>query len=147
MVVLKVMYENGIDAFVNPEQTTAAVQAGGAGEPEVNDRRDDQLLHGVHGAARRSRRWTCRPATRRSSTSRSMLSADKKHYENVTGTAATELPHPMPISLMVWAGAGQRSRGDQGGLGVRGGDAPPRAAAGVRAAAGAQHQFEVGDPL
>jgi Asp-tRNA(Asn)/Glu-tRNA(Gln) amidotransferase A subunit family amidase len=34
------------------------------------------------------------------------LSADKKRYENVAGTVATELPHPMPISLMVWANAG-----------------------------------------
>ena len=38
MVILKVMYENGIDVFVNPEQTTAPYKLGYAGEPEVNDR-------------------------------------------------------------------------------------------------------------
>ena len=52
MVILKVMYENGIDVFVNPEQTTAPYKLGYAGEPEVNDRLADQLLHGVHGARR-----------------------------------------------------------------------------------------------
>ena len=38
MVVLKVMYENKIDVFVNPEQTTPPYKLGGPGEPEVNDR-------------------------------------------------------------------------------------------------------------
>ena len=38
MVILKVMHENNIDVFVNPEQTTAPYKLGGAPEPEVNDR-------------------------------------------------------------------------------------------------------------
>jgi Asp-tRNA(Asn)/Glu-tRNA(Gln) amidotransferase A subunit family amidase len=38
MVILKVMYENDIDVFVNPEQTTPPYKLGGPGEPEVNDR-------------------------------------------------------------------------------------------------------------
>ena len=38
MVILKVMYENNIDVFVNPEQTTPPYKLGGPGEPEVNDR-------------------------------------------------------------------------------------------------------------
>ena len=38
MVILKVMYENDIDVFVNPEQTTPPYKLGYAGEPEVNDR-------------------------------------------------------------------------------------------------------------
>jgi hypothetical protein len=38
LVVLKVMYENGIDAFVNPEQTTPPYLLGGPGEPDVNGR-------------------------------------------------------------------------------------------------------------
>ena len=50
MVVLKVMYENNIDVFVNPEQTTALYKVGmgrGArGERPAHDR----LLHRVHGA-------------------------------------------------------------------------------------------------
>jgi amidase len=35
-----------------------------------------------------------------------VLSADKKTYRSVTGDVETKLPHPMPISLMVWAGPG-----------------------------------------
>ena len=38
MVILKVMYENKIDVFVNPEQTTPPYLLGGAQEPEVNNR-------------------------------------------------------------------------------------------------------------
>ena len=34
------------------------------------------------------------------------LSADGKSYRSVTGTAPSRLPHPMPISLMVWSGPG-----------------------------------------
>jgi Asp-tRNA(Asn)/Glu-tRNA(Gln) amidotransferase A subunit family amidase len=34
------------------------------------------------------------------------LSPDKQSYVSVTGTAETLLPHPMPISLMVWAAPG-----------------------------------------
>ena len=36
MIVLKVMRENGIDAFVNPEQTTPPYKLGMASEPEVD---------------------------------------------------------------------------------------------------------------
>jgi hypothetical protein len=38
MVIQKVMSENHLDAFVNPEQTTPPYKLGGAGEPEVNNR-------------------------------------------------------------------------------------------------------------
>ena len=38
MIMMKVMYENKIDVFVNPEQTTAPYLLGGALEPEVNSR-------------------------------------------------------------------------------------------------------------
>jgi len=38
MIVLKVMYENKIDVFVNPEQTAPQYLLGGAAEPEVNGR-------------------------------------------------------------------------------------------------------------
>jgi hypothetical protein len=34
------------------------------------------------------------------------LSADKKKYVSVSGTEESQLPHPMPISMMFWAGPG-----------------------------------------
>jgi hypothetical protein len=35
-----------------------------------------------------------------------VLSADKKNYVATTGTVKSKLEHPMPISLMLWAGPG-----------------------------------------
>ncbi len=46
MIVMKVMYENKIDVFVNPEQTTAPYLLGGALEPEVNDRGSQSCCQG-----------------------------------------------------------------------------------------------------
>ena len=84
-----------------------AVKLGGAGEPGINRRPAMQLLRSVHGASRRSgdrcaRRLHSRPCYE----PQYVLSADKKEYEAVTGTVQSKLPHPMPISLMFWAGPG-----------------------------------------
>ena len=38
MIILKVMYENKIDVFVNPEQTTPPYLLGGPMEPDAYDR-------------------------------------------------------------------------------------------------------------
>jgi amidase len=109
MVVLKVMYENGIDAFVNPEQTTPPYKLGGAGEPPVNNRAADgcctaftALLGGPEIAV---------PAgyTQIVYEPHYVLSQDKKTYRTVTGAVPSQLPHPMPISLMVWAGPGSET--------------------------------------
>ena len=35
-----------------------------------------------------------------------VLSDDKKSYTGVAGTAASKLPHPLPISIEYWAGPG-----------------------------------------
>jgi Asp-tRNA(Asn)/Glu-tRNA(Gln) amidotransferase A subunit family amidase len=35
-----------------------------------------------------------------------VLSADKESYREVTGTAPSTLPHPLPISLAFWGGPG-----------------------------------------
>jgi amidase len=106
MIILKVMYENGIDAFVNPENTLPPMKLGGATEPEVLGR----------GSASCCQRFTALlggpevdvPAgyIRTIYESQFALSADKKRYEPVTGTVKSELPVPMPISLMFWAGPG-----------------------------------------
>jgi amidase len=106
MIILKVMYENGIDAFVNPENTLPPMKLGGATEPEVLGR----------GSASCCQRFTALlggpevdvPAgyIRTIYESQFALSADKKRYEPVTGTVKSELPVPMPISMMFWAGPG-----------------------------------------
>jgi len=106
LVVLKVMHENKIDVFVNPEQTTAPYLLGYAGEPEVNNRptlsccgRFTALMGAPEVEV---------PAGYVSVTydPQYVLSADKKTYEWVTGTVQSKLPKPMPMSLMFWAGPG-----------------------------------------
>ena len=70
MVILKVMYENNIDVFVNPEQTTPPYKLG---EPASRK----STIARRSAAAPRSRRcsavpkWTSPPATRRSRSTRS----------------------------------------------------------------------------
>jgi amidase len=109
MIVLKVMYENGIDAFVNPEQTTPPYILGGPGEPEVNGRTTNsccQVFTALLGGPEADV-----PAgyTDVVYNPQYVLSPDKTQYLAVTGTVKSTLPHPMPISLMVWSGPGSDS--------------------------------------
>ena len=106
MVVQKVMDENGIDAFVNPEHTVPPYRIGGPDEPVVNNRPSiscctafTALLGGPEIEVPAGYTTTVYEPQWR-------LSADRTRYENVTGTVASQLPHPMPISLMLWANAG-----------------------------------------
>ena len=71
MIVLKVMYENGIDVFVNPENTLPPYKIGGPGEPDGQRSRLGELLPARSPRCSAAPRSTCPPATRRSSTSRS----------------------------------------------------------------------------
>jgi amidase len=106
LVIQKVMYENGIDVFVNPENTLPPFKLGGPTEPTVNDRgtasccgRFTALLGGPEMDV---------PAgyTRIVYEPQFVLSADKKRYDSVTGAVQSLLPQPMPISLMLWAAPG-----------------------------------------
>ena len=106
LVVLKVMHENGIDLFVNPEQTLPPPKIGFPGVPEVNNRptiscctQFTALLGGPEIEV---------PAgyTRIAYEPQYVLSPDKKEYRAVTGVVQSTLPHPMPISMMFWAGPG-----------------------------------------
>jgi amidase len=106
MIVLKVMYENKIDVFVNPEQTTAPYLLGGAPEPEVNDRSSQsccQMFTALLGGPE-----VDVPAgyTTVAYDPKYMLTPDKKRYVAVTGSVKSTMPHPMPISMMFWAGPG-----------------------------------------
>jgi Asp-tRNA(Asn)/Glu-tRNA(Gln) amidotransferase A subunit family amidase len=106
MIVMKVMYENKIDVFVNPEQTTPPYLLGGALEPEVNGR----------GSQSCCQRFTALlgspeidvPAGYVTTTydPKYILNEDKTEYIAVTGTVESRLPHPMPISMMFWGGPG-----------------------------------------
>jgi amidase len=109
MIILKVMAENKIDVFVNPEQTTTPYLLGGALEPEVNDRGTQsccQVFTALLGSPEADV-----PAGYVTTTydPKYVLSEDKMQYIAVTGDVKSELPHPMPISMMFWAGPGSDS--------------------------------------
>ncbi len=106
MVILKMMHENHIDVFVNPEQTTPPYLLGGAMEPDVNDRPSRsccQTFTAVLGSPEIDV-----PAGFVTTTydPKTVLSADKKSYTYLTGEVKSQLPHPMPISMMFWSGPG-----------------------------------------
>jgi Asp-tRNA(Asn)/Glu-tRNA(Gln) amidotransferase A subunit family amidase len=105
MIVLKVMYENGIDVFVNPEQTTAPYKLGYAGEPEVNDRPQISCCTAFTALGGMPEMEVPAGFTTVSYDSQYELAADRKDYLEVTGAVESKMP-PMPISMMFWAGPG-----------------------------------------
>jgi Asp-tRNA(Asn)/Glu-tRNA(Gln) amidotransferase A subunit family amidase len=78
LVIQKVMYENDIDAFVNPENTLPHRKIGGASEPTANDR----------SAVSCCGRFTA-------------------FIGYVSGAQRSLLPRPMPTSMMLWSGPGE----------------------------------------
>jgi len=103
------MYENKIDVFVNPEQTTPPYLLGGALEPELNGRGTQsccQRFTALLGSPEADV-----PAGYVTTTydPKYVLTADKMDYMAVTGDVASKLPYPMPISLMFWGGPGTDS--------------------------------------
>ncbi|MGV3593572.1 MAG: amidase family protein [Gammaproteobacteria bacterium] len=109
MVVLKVMEENGIDAFVNPEVTLPHYRIGGPGEPGVDNRgtasccaQFTALLGGPEiDVPAGYNQIVYEPQYQ--------LSEDRTRYISVTGTERSMLPVPMPISMMIWGGPGAES--------------------------------------
>jgi amidase len=106
VMVHKVMYENGIDVFVNPEVTLPHYKTGGPGEPTVDNR----------GTASCCAQFTATlggpeiavPAGYNQIVyePQYQLNADRTRYISVTGTERSMLPVPMPVSLMVWSAPG-----------------------------------------
>jgi Asp-tRNA(Asn)/Glu-tRNA(Gln) amidotransferase A subunit family amidase len=106
LIVNKVMLENGIDAFVNPENTLPPFKLGGPSEPTVDNREANG--YGMAFTAMMGSPEIEVPAgyTQVVYEPTYELSADRMKYEAVTGTLESKLPYPMPISLAIWAGAG-----------------------------------------
>jgi amidase len=109
MIILKVMYENKIDAFVNPEQTTPPYLLGGAPEPEVNNRASISCCTAFTALLGAPEAVVPAGYVTTTFDPKYVLSPDKKEYIPTTGDVETKLPHPMPISLMVWSGPGSDS--------------------------------------
>jgi amidase len=109
MVILKVMYENDIDVFVNPEQTTPPYRLGGPGEPEVNDRPTISCCTAFTALLGGPEMDIPAGYTQIVYDQTYALTPDKKDYIEVTGEVESRLPYPMPISMMFWAGPGSDS--------------------------------------
>jgi Asp-tRNA(Asn)/Glu-tRNA(Gln) amidotransferase A subunit family amidase len=106
LVIAKVMAENDIDAFVNPEVTLPQYILGGAVEPTVENRGTSSccsaftaLLGGPEiDVPAGFNQIVYEPQLQ--------LSEDRTSYVAVTGTEQTLMPNPMPISMMIWGGPG-----------------------------------------
>jgi amidase len=105
-VVQKVMLENDIDVFVNPENTLPPPRIGGPAEPTVRNRGSASCCQAFTALLGGPEIDVPAGYTSVAYEPQYVLDADGKSYRSVSGTAASQLPHPMPISLMVWAGPG-----------------------------------------
>jgi Asp-tRNA(Asn)/Glu-tRNA(Gln) amidotransferase A subunit family amidase len=109
MIILKVMYENKIDVFVNPEQTTPPYLLGGAGEPDVNDRPSHSCCAAFTALLGGPESDVPAGYVRTVYNPKYVLSEDKKDYVAVTGDVQSQLRYPMPVSMMFWAAPGSDS--------------------------------------
>ena len=106
LVVLKVMHENGIDLFVNPENTLPPYKLGGPGEPVVNNRPTASCCAAFTALLGGPEIEVPAGYTRIVYEPQYVLTPDKTQYRTVTGEVQSLLPHPMPISMMFWSGPG-----------------------------------------
>ena len=105
--MLKVMRENHIDVFVQPNITIPPGKTGAAQEPTVAGR-------GASGFAITDLLGVPEiivPAGFNQVVYEPQytLSDDKKSYTTTAGTVASTLPHPLPFSIEYWAGPGDES--------------------------------------
>jgi Asp-tRNA(Asn)/Glu-tRNA(Gln) amidotransferase A subunit family amidase len=107
LVIQKVMYENNIDAFVNPENTLPHRKIGGASEPTANDRSAVSCCGRFTAFIGMPQIIVPAGYNRIVYEPGFALSADKTRYNYVSGTQRSLLPRPMPISMMLWSGPGE----------------------------------------
>ena len=106
MVIMRVLAENKIDVFVNPEKTLPAYLLGGASEPQVNDRPSASCCASFTALLGSPEVDVPAGFITTVYDPQYVLSPDKKKYTTVPGNVKSNLPHPLPISMMFWAGPG-----------------------------------------
>ncbi len=106
LVVLKVMHENDIDVFVNPENTIPHNKLGGPSEPGINNRNSGSCCGQFTALIGGPEIDVPAGYVQTVYEPQWVLSSDKTSYNSVTGSVQSQLPHPMPISMMLWAGPG-----------------------------------------
>lgn len=105
LALLKVMYENGIDAFVHPENTVPTPKIQGPNVGAIS-------LDGITPFFQIPRVAIPAGMTDVVYEPQYALNADKTDYISVLppGTQKTKLAHPMPISITFFAGQGEESK-------------------------------------
>jgi amidase len=109
LVILKVMYENGADAFVNPETTLPPRKIGGPGDPTINGRQPSSPSQGFTALMGTPQIVVPGGYNQVVYEPQFVLSADRTSYSEVSGTVQSLLTVPMPISMMIWGGPGDES--------------------------------------
>ena len=107
LVIQKVMYENDIDAFVNPENTLPHRKIGGASEPTVDDRSAVSCCGRFTAFVGMPQIIVPAGYNQIVYEPGFALSADRTRYNYVSGSQRSSLPRPMPISMMLWSGPGE----------------------------------------
>ncbi|MCC6912892.1 MAG: amidase [Rhodospirillaceae bacterium] len=107
MIVTKVMRENKLDVLVHPNMGVPQWKIGTDREPVIDGRAAagpwlTDTMGGPEIAVPAGYNQIVYDA-------RYVLSADKKSYSLVTGTEKGLLNHPMPVSLLFWAGPGEEA--------------------------------------
>ena len=109
LVIQKVMHENGIDAFVNPENTLPHRKIGGASQPTTADRSAVSCCGRFTAFVGMPQIVFPAGYNRIVYEPGFALSENKMSYVYTSGTEQSLLPRPMPLSLMVWSGPGEES--------------------------------------
>jgi hypothetical protein len=107
LAILKVMEENNIDAFVNPENTLPPRKIGGPSEPTVKGRGAVSCCGSLTAVLQIPQIVVPAGYNQIVYEPRFALNAAKTNYIGISGPEQSLLPHPMPISMMFWAGPGE----------------------------------------
>jgi Asp-tRNA(Asn)/Glu-tRNA(Gln) amidotransferase A subunit family amidase len=104
LAILKVMHENNIDVFVNPENTTPPGKIGG---PSIGP---GSCCGGFTALLQIPQMVVPAGYTQVVYEGQYALNTDKTNYISVLNTQQSSLPKPMPISMMFWAGPGDEPK-------------------------------------
>lgn len=106
LALIKVLRQNDIDVLINPENTLPPRRIGGASDPTISGRGPVSCCGGMTPRMQTPQIVVPAGYVRNEYAPKFALNAARNNYVGVQGTESTPLPHPMPISLMFWAGPG-----------------------------------------
>jgi Asp-tRNA(Asn)/Glu-tRNA(Gln) amidotransferase A subunit family amidase len=104
LVLLKVMYENDLDAFVNPTITVPQAKIGDASEPTVKNRGSGRFpLSADLGIPEITVPAGFNEVVYEP---KFVLNTAKTNYNSITNNVQSSFPNPMPFGISFWAGPG-----------------------------------------